>query len=105
MPPAAGALFLRRFRDRGTWFRGGFEAQIAKNKEFFEFLARDGTDQFFVAAKHNCRFKRIPDQFFLARLFNRLSDYAAQFQQLVDLLPNERVAKVVLRLGKKLKVD
>ena len=45
-------------------------------------------------------FERVADQFFLARLFDRLADDAAEFEQFLDLLPNDRVAQIVLRLGK-----
>ena len=34
-------------------------------------------------------FERVADQFFLARFFDRLADDAPQFEEFIDLLPNE----------------
>ena len=40
-----------------------------------------------VAAQDDRGFERVADQFFLARLFDRLADDAAEFEQLVHFLP------------------
>ncbi len=40
-----------------------------------------------VAVQDDRGFERVADQFFLARLFDRLTDNAAELKQLVDFMP------------------
>ncbi len=59
-----------------------------------------------VAAQDDGGFEGVADQFFLARLFDRLADHAARASSSsFDFLPNDGVPQVTLRFGKQLQVD
>src|SRR5437764_571605 len=98
MPPTASAFFVRRLRNQRHRFFPRFDFQIAQDEEFLDLLVRNFGNGAWFAAQNDSRFERVADQLFLARALDRLTDHAAQGQELRYTIARHRVSKFAVRL-------
>ena len=67
------------------------KGQIAQDKELFQFLPRNRSNDRLIASQgHGC-FQGVADQFVLARAFDRLADHATEIEQVRDRFSSLRV--------------
>ena len=103
MTPATRALAIRSFCNGGARFFCLVDHQIAQDEKFFQLLLVDLGRNIGIRMQDNRSLESVSDQFLLARVLNRLSDHAAQFQKVGNL--SARPILAILGFGQFEQVD
>ena len=77
MAPAAGTLFVGRFRHRSAGFFRLMKRQITDDEKLFQLFFWDVFCDLGVRIQNDSGFQRVANQFLLARVLNRRADDAA----------------------------
>ena len=77
MAPAAGTLFVGRFRHRSAGFFRLMNRQITDDEKLFQLFFWDVFCDLGVRTQNHSGFQRVANQFLLARVLNRRADDAA----------------------------